>query len=467
MPKYPSIFISYRIADSLTQAGRLHQSLAAEFGKDMVFYDKSTLQPGMKWPTELEEKVRRARVVLVLYRNGKDWLGVDDFGARRMDDPADWVRREVETALDDPNKIVIPVLLNDAKLPPEERLPDPLKTLGYCQHKQIREACWDDDLLPLLKVLEQHVQAAPLEPAEKKPEADKSWEGFFEKNSLKNISGPWMTVNCNRREHYTEGVFSDFLKNKKPPKNLTFLLSACLHQKPASLAKRLVYELADKGVSIAHFRDAKDGAAVVVAELKIGLEAENSWADFWKTVQEKLQSLVPIPDPVALAQSDLCAGKDRIALIFRVTEKQWDNPNIEEHIAFILSMFDNLPEASRKYLLFFAFEFKHAHLPARLHTCGKYLEKLDALAKMINEGSTGLFVAHYKLFPPVAPVHIENWFDDVAVSSNINSNRVLLDTLRNQLHPDDRDRPDFDMEIVEEMQKAAYTYLNRPQSDLF
>lgn len=276
-----------------------------------------------------------------------------------------------------------------------------------------------------------------------------------------------MTVNCDRKEHYTEGVFSDFLKNKKPPKNLAFLLSACLHQKPASLAKRLVYELADKGVSIAHFRDAGDGAAVAVAELKIGLEAENSWAEFWKTVQEKLQSLAPIPDPVALANSDLCTGKDRIALIFRVTEKQWDTPNVEEHIAFILSMFDNLPEASRKYLLFFAFEFKHAHLPDRLQACGQYLDKLDALSKILNDGSTGLFVAHHKLFPPVAPVHIENWFDDVAVSSNKTSNRALLDTLRNQLHADDRARPDFDMENVEEMQEAAYNYLTRPQPDQF
>lgn len=124
MATHPSIFISYRIADSLTQAGRLHQSLEAELGKGTVFYDKSNLQPGMKWPKELEEKVQHAAVVLVLYRNGKDWLGVDDFGKRRIDDPEDWVRREVATALADEHKIVIPVLLNDAKLPPEERLPD-------------------------------------------------------------------------------------------------------------------------------------------------------------------------------------------------------------------------------------------------------------------------------------------------------------------------------------------------------
>ncbi len=40
MASHPSIFISYRIADSLTQARGLHQSLEAEFGKGAVFYDK-------------------------------------------------------------------------------------------------------------------------------------------------------------------------------------------------------------------------------------------------------------------------------------------------------------------------------------------------------------------------------------------------------------------------------------------
>jgi hypothetical protein len=473
MRDFPFIFISYREDDSLPQARQLHLSLEAELGNGTVFFDKRNLEPGMKWPKELEEKVRNAVVVLVLYRNGKDWLGVDDFGVRRIDNPEDWVRREVETALAVKGITVIPVLLNEAKLPPETRLPDSLKELVYCQHKQIREAKWEDDLQSLLKVLKLHVRAEPVVPAQKKLEAGSSWETFFEKNNLKNISGPWLTVNCDREEHYREGIFSDFLNNWKQPKNLVFLLSACLHQKPASLAKRLVYDLEQekkqetKGEPlIICFRLPSDGKIVDVADLEFGLSPESSWANFWSVIESKLRSQVLIPDPIALARSNLGANADHIALVFRVTEQCWHSrPKLEQHIAFIISKFDNLPEASRKYLLFFAFEFKHAHQPDRLKACVQYLDKLDTLAKMLNEESTGLFVAHHKLFPPVAPVHIEAWFDHIAANPNKNSNRTLLDTLRTQLHPDDRSRPDFDMEDVEKMQHAAYQYINRPQPD--
>ncbi|MFN0014894.1 MAG: toll/interleukin-1 receptor domain-containing protein [Saprospiraceae bacterium] len=471
MANHPSIFISYRKADALGQAGRLHQSLEAVFGKGFVFYDNSDLEPGMKWPKELDEKVRRAAVVLVLIADRTRWLGVDDQGGRRIDDPDDWVRKEVEAALGDPQKLVVPVLINSAELPSENRLPDSIKPLGYCQHKQIREAYWDDDLQPLIKYLAPYKQANPMEAAENMRAPEAPWTKFFTKHALsKDTSGLWITVNCNRNRHYTEGVLSDFLAKYKTPKNLAFLLSACLYQKPASLAKRLIYELDEegkyKGMSIAHFRDVKDGKEVAVADLKIGLEPEGTWAELWKTVQEKLHSLVPIPDPVALAQSGPCAGKDRIALVFRVAEKQWDMPTLGEHIAFILSMFDNLPETSRKFLLFFAFEFKFAHLPEHQAACKQHLDLLDTLAQMLSLQNNSLFVAHHKLFPPIEPIDIGKWLDEVAVNSNQNSNRALLDALRSQLHPDDRGRAEFDMEFLETMQEAAYKHLNQPQPDL-
>lgn len=154
---HPSIFISYRIADSLTQAGRLFQSLEKELGENVVFYDKNSLKPGMKWPNELADKVRAAKIVLLLYKNAKEWLGVDDYGTRRIDDPEDWLRKEAETALADSQTLVVPVLLNDAKLPPEHALPPSLQAILACQHKQIRETNWDDDLLPLVKVLREHL----------------------------------------------------------------------------------------------------------------------------------------------------------------------------------------------------------------------------------------------------------------------------------------------------------------------
>ncbi len=145
----PSIFISYRIDDSLTEAGRLHQSLEAKLGAKQVFYDKICLEAGMKWDEVLEEKVGAAQIVLLLYKEGKKWLGVDDFGQRRIDKADDWVRREVLTGLSQ-GKTVIPVLINEAKLPPEGALPESLRPLLKCQSRPIRLAYWDDDLAALV-----------------------------------------------------------------------------------------------------------------------------------------------------------------------------------------------------------------------------------------------------------------------------------------------------------------------------
>ncbi len=151
------IFISYRIDDTLTQAGRLHQSLETYFGADTVFYDKKSLQAGMKWPKELEEKVQQAKVVLMLYKNGDKWLGVGQYGKRRIDNADDWVRKEVTCALQ-AGKVLIPVLFGqELLLPPPDCLPDTLQALEDCQPQRLREAAWDADLAPLLSVIEQHV----------------------------------------------------------------------------------------------------------------------------------------------------------------------------------------------------------------------------------------------------------------------------------------------------------------------
>jgi len=158
------IFISYRIDDTLTQAGRLHQSLEAYFGAGTVFYDKSNLQPGMKWPKELEEKVRQAKVVLLLYKSGDKWLGVGQFGKRRIDNPDDWVFKEVAYALQS-EKQLIPVLFGQDRLPPPDCMPELLQALDACQGQPLREEAWDSDLAPLLRVLEKYVKPRTNAPA--------------------------------------------------------------------------------------------------------------------------------------------------------------------------------------------------------------------------------------------------------------------------------------------------------------
>jgi hypothetical protein len=94
----PSIFISYRIADTLQTADRLAVELKRKFGADQVFFDRRTIEAGDAWPERIQTTVKGAAVVVVLI--GKEWLTEQDqYGRRRLDVTGDWVRREVEQAL--------------------------------------------------------------------------------------------------------------------------------------------------------------------------------------------------------------------------------------------------------------------------------------------------------------------------------------------------------------------------------
>ncbi|MEQ1746314.1 MAG: toll/interleukin-1 receptor domain-containing protein [Saprospiraceae bacterium] len=121
----PSIFISYRIADTAVEARLLYTDLASRYGADAVFLDKKRLESGDDWPAELEANVRQAAVLLVLIKDPDKWLGVGPYGQRRMDKPDDWVRREIETALADPTKLVVPCEWTVPPCPPRRICPRP------------------------------------------------------------------------------------------------------------------------------------------------------------------------------------------------------------------------------------------------------------------------------------------------------------------------------------------------------
>ncbi|MBK8558320.1 MAG: toll/interleukin-1 receptor domain-containing protein [Lewinellaceae bacterium] len=148
----PSIFISYRRADTLNDAEKLFSALENHFGENSTFYDIQNLQGGMDWPLELEKKVQAAKVVLVLY-GGPNWLSIDQWGKKRIDDPTDWVRKEIETALGS-SALIIPGVVKNAQLPPEDILPNALKPLLKKQTCILRDGKWSDDLPALFAAIE-------------------------------------------------------------------------------------------------------------------------------------------------------------------------------------------------------------------------------------------------------------------------------------------------------------------------
>jgi TIR domain-containing protein len=132
-----SVFISYRRADSADIAGRIYDRLVERFGEERVFKDVDSIQPGVAFADYIVESIGQSAVELVII--GPRWLTVSTgvFRGRRLDDPGDYVRLEIETALKY-GVPVIPVLVAGASMPSAGRLPDSLKRLVERNGIQVR-----------------------------------------------------------------------------------------------------------------------------------------------------------------------------------------------------------------------------------------------------------------------------------------------------------------------------------------
>ena len=125
------VFISYRRADSAEAAVHLQATLAQRFGAEAVFRDQTGLRPGQDFPRELEQAIQRSTAVIALI--GRRWAGLaDKSGRTRLDEPRDFVRRELETALAH-SKSILPVLMDGATMPKASDLPKSLKAMARLQ----------------------------------------------------------------------------------------------------------------------------------------------------------------------------------------------------------------------------------------------------------------------------------------------------------------------------------------------
>jgi len=155
-----AIFISYRRDDTEGEAGRLFDDLTRSFGEDSVFMDVSGINPGVDFRKAIDDNVASCGVLLAII--GPAWSSMkNSAGERRLDDPNDFVRLEIASALAR-NIAVIPVLVHDAKMPRPEELPDNLKDLAYRNSVEITHARWNSDVQLLTQALEQYVaESAP------------------------------------------------------------------------------------------------------------------------------------------------------------------------------------------------------------------------------------------------------------------------------------------------------------------
>jgi hypothetical protein len=134
----PQVFISYRRADSGTIANRIYDRLVSEFGQRNVFKDVDDIPPGRDFREVLRESASTCDEMLVII--GHDWITTsDDSGTRRLYNPHDFVRFEVELGLQNENVRVIPVLVYDATPPKPDELPASIQQLAYLNAVRVRD----------------------------------------------------------------------------------------------------------------------------------------------------------------------------------------------------------------------------------------------------------------------------------------------------------------------------------------
>jgi hypothetical protein len=128
--------LSYRRADSADISGRIYDRLIQQFGRNAVFKDVYSITPGLDFRSVISDAISHSRISVAVI--GPNWFGLS--GAQyksRIDDPADFVRIEVSSAL----KMgipVIPLLVSGATMPTANKLPDDLKALANKEYSLIR-----------------------------------------------------------------------------------------------------------------------------------------------------------------------------------------------------------------------------------------------------------------------------------------------------------------------------------------
>lgn len=160
------IFISYRRQDSQSAAGRLADHLKEQMPDASIFRDVETIEPGVDFVDAINHAMTSCAVLLAVI--GPRWMTVTGAnGRRRLDDPHDYNRLEIATALKRNDVRVIPVLVEGAVMPATDDLPEDLKPLSRRNAVELTDKRWEYDVGQLIETLKKILHSdtsAPLEP---------------------------------------------------------------------------------------------------------------------------------------------------------------------------------------------------------------------------------------------------------------------------------------------------------------
>jgi TIR domain len=146
------IFISYRRADALPYARLLKAELSKRFSDVPVFIDLDSIEAGLDFAAVIRGAINSCPVMVALI--GPRWATLaDERGRRRLDDPNDYVRLEIRTALRRRIRL-IPVLVDGARPVQREQLPADLRGLAKLNALEASYDRYQYDLDRLIGIVE-------------------------------------------------------------------------------------------------------------------------------------------------------------------------------------------------------------------------------------------------------------------------------------------------------------------------
>jgi hypothetical protein len=146
------VFVSYRRDDVPDATDRLTEDLRERFGRENVFIDIDSIEIGADFADVIADWVARADVFLAVI--GRNWVDAKRLdGDRRIDGPGDYIRIEIEAALQQ-NRRAVPVLIHGAAAPAPSQLPPSVAPLMRRNAVELSRRYWDEDVRVMIEALE-------------------------------------------------------------------------------------------------------------------------------------------------------------------------------------------------------------------------------------------------------------------------------------------------------------------------
>jgi len=128
-----NVFLNYRREDSSGSSGRIFDQLSQKLKGVKIFMDVNALEPGVDFGHALNDQLAGCDYFIAVV--GPNWIGARSAdGRRRLDDPKDYVRLEIEAALERGIRVV-PVLVDGAQMPQPDELPQTLRP--FCMRNAV------------------------------------------------------------------------------------------------------------------------------------------------------------------------------------------------------------------------------------------------------------------------------------------------------------------------------------------